>query len=58
MTEATYKRKHLIRDLLTVSEGESMIIMVESMAVGRQEGRGWSSSRELTSYPKREAEGE
>jgi len=32
MTKATYK-KHLIEDLLTVSEGESMTIMMGNMVV-------------------------
>lgn len=32
MTKATYKRKHLIRGLLTVSEDEFMAITVGSMA--------------------------
>lgn len=36
VTKATYKRKHLIGDLLTASEGEPMIIMVGSIATGRQ----------------------
>ena len=38
MTKATYKRKHLI-SLLTVSESESLTVMVGSMTAGRQAGR-------------------
>jgi hypothetical protein len=34
MTKASYKRKHLIGDLLTVSEGESMIFMVGNRTAG------------------------
>jgi hypothetical protein len=49
VTKAIYKRKHLIGDLFTVSERESMTIMAGSMAAGRQ-AWCWSSSRELTSY--------
>ena len=40
MTKATYKRKHLIGSLLTVSEGESMTIMAGSMGEGRRHGAG------------------
>jgi hypothetical protein len=43
MTKATYKRKHLTGNLLTVSEGESMTTMVGSMAAGRQAWQ-WSSN--------------
>lgn len=35
-TKATYKRKHSIVALLTVSEGESMGIMAGSMAAYRE----------------------
>ena len=43
MTKATYKRKHLI-SLLTVSESESLTVMVGSMTAGRQAGRqAWHS---------------
>jgi len=45
MMEATYGRKSLLG--LTVLEGESLTIMVESMAAGRQAWH-WSSSRGLT----------
>lgn len=38
-----FKRKHLVEGLLTVSEGESRIIMVRSMAAGRQTWH-WNSS--------------
>ena len=38
MTKATYKREQLTVGLLTVSEGESMIIMAGSMVAGRQAG--------------------
>jgi hypothetical protein len=31
MTKATYRRKHLIGSLITVSEGESIIIMTGSV---------------------------
>jgi hypothetical protein len=31
MTKTTYKRKYLFGDLLTVSDGESMTVMVGSM---------------------------
>lgn len=36
MIKASYKRKLLIWGLLTVSEGELMIIMTGIMAAGRQ----------------------
>lgn len=32
MTKATYKRRYLIEDLLTISKGDSMIITVGSKA--------------------------
>ena len=35
MTKTTYKKKHLIRGLLTALEGESMIVRAESTATGR-----------------------
>lgn len=35
MAKAIYNRKHLIRDLFTVSEGYSMAVMVEIMTTGR-----------------------
>jgi hypothetical protein len=35
MTKASYKRKHLIRGLLIVSEGESMPVMTGSMIAGQ-----------------------
>jgi hypothetical protein len=34
-----YRRKNLVGDLLTVSEGESMTVLVGSMAAGRQAGK-------------------
>ena len=49
MTKADDKRKPLICSSLTISEGESMIIMVGNMAAGRQ-AWCWSSSWELTSW--------
>lgn len=36
ITKATYKSKHLIGDLPTVSQGEAMTIMVSNMAEGKQ----------------------
>lgn len=36
MSRAIYKRKELIGDLFIVSEAESLNIMVEGMASGRQ----------------------
>jgi hypothetical protein len=39
MTKATYKRKHFIEDLLTVSEGAFMTMMVGTVALGR---KAWS----------------
>ena len=50
MKKATYK-KYLIGGLLTISEGESMMTMLGSMAAGRQAWY-WSRSWELTSDPK------
>lgn len=38
MTKVIYKRKPLVRDLLTVLEGESRVIMVRSMAADREAG--------------------
>lgn len=35
MTEATYKWKHLIRGLFTVSQAESITIMVGNVAASR-----------------------
>jgi hypothetical protein len=35
MTKATYRRKYSIGGLLTVSEGGSMITMVQSMVAGK-----------------------
>lgn len=40
MSKATYKRQHLVEGLLTVSEGESRIIMVRGMAAGGRHGTG------------------
>lgn len=34
-TEATYKRKSFLGDLLTAPDGKSMVITVENMAVDR-----------------------
>lgn len=36
MIKATYKIKHVIGDLPTVSEGESIVILVGIMVAGRQ----------------------
>jgi hypothetical protein len=36
MTKASYKRKNLTGDLLTVSEGEFRIIVVRILAICRQ----------------------
>lgn len=36
MVKMIYKRRHLIGDLFTVSEGESMSIKAGSMAAGEQ----------------------
>lgn len=38
MTEATYKKRAFNWGLLTVSEGESMTIMVGNVVTGRQAG--------------------
>ena len=38
MNTVTYKRIYLVRGLLTVSEGQSMIITVGRMAVARDHG--------------------
>lgn len=43
-------RKHLTGGFLTVSEGESMTVIVGSMAAGRQ-ARCWSSSWEFIPHP-------
>lgn len=50
MTKATYKRKHLLWGLLSISEGGSMTILAGSMAANRQAWH-WGSSWELTSDP-------
>lgn len=39
-TKATYKRKHVIGSLLTVSEGTSIIILEGSLVAGRQHNTG------------------
>lgn len=49
MAKATYKRKHLIGGLVTVSKGESMTSMLRRMVAGWQIWC-WSSSWELTSH--------
>lgn len=36
MTEAIYKRKHLMGGLLPVSEGGSMTVIAEGVDAGRQ----------------------
>lgn len=48
MTRVNYKAKHLIRGLLTLSEGESMTILTGDRQQSRQ-AWGWSSRWELTS---------
>jgi hypothetical protein len=37
MVKAAYKRKRLTGGMLTVSEGESIAIMVGSAAIGKQQ---------------------
>jgi hypothetical protein len=55
MTRATYKTKHLIGGLLTVSEGESMTIMAGTIAAHSQ---AWCwSSLQLKHNHKAEDEG-
>jgi hypothetical protein len=44
MTKAIYKEKHLTEDLLRVSEGESMGIMVRSKVAGRHGVRAVAGS--------------
>lgn len=44
MTKVTFKRKYLIRGLLTVSEGAFMTIMVWSMTIDRHYTRAVDKS--------------
>ena len=44
MTKAAYKMKYVVEGLLIVSKGWSMMILSESMAVGRQAGMVVGSS--------------
>jgi hypothetical protein len=48
MTKVIYKRKHLIRGLLTVSVGEFMTFIVGSMVTGRH---GPGAVKKFTSGP-------
>lgn len=55
MTKATYKRQHLIGGLFTISEGESVTIIVWSVAT---DGLVWcwTSSWEITCWNNQETE--